>query len=267
MKNLSPITNFLIELSKEASVILLKHFSPLGVLTEMKEEMSPVTKADIEVNEMVIKKVCDNYPEYGVLAEEISTDITKSNKLFVVDPLDGTHMFAIGATMFGFSAAVVEDGVSIAGVLMNPLAKRTLVAEKGKGAYLVETQTKIHVSDKDTLDQALINAGWKDDRVTSLLHALGARTPEVYSICESASLVALSAFDGDIFTGHYPHDVAALKIVVEEAGGKVTDINGMEQRYDREIRGAIVSNEKLHTRLLEIAKKSGIADDLPSNNK
>ncbi len=261
MEDFSPITKFLIQLSEEADKIMLKYYSPAGVHIEAKADKSPVTEADMEINRMVIEKVKKNYPDYEVLAEEISTDISKSNQLFVVDPLDGTQMFAIGAPMFGFSAAVVKDGRSVAGVLTNPLAKRTLVAEYGKGAYLVQTNTRIRVSEKDTLDKAIVNSGWKDSRVSGLLHKNGARTPVVYSVCEAASLVAMGGFDGVIFTGHFPHDVAALKIVVEEAGGKVTNIFGDEQRYDQNVRGAIISNSKLYKQLLEIVNESGILSD------
>jgi fructose-1,6-bisphosphatase/inositol monophosphatase family enzyme len=70
-----------------------------------------------------------------------------------------------------------------------------------------------------------------------------------------------------VFTVHFPHDAAALKIVVEEAGGKVTDIHGNEQRYDQGIRGAIISNGKLHQQLLDIVIKSGVADDFPVDSK
>ncbi|TSC68778.1 MAG: inositol monophosphatase [Parcubacteria group bacterium Gr01-1014_56] len=261
MEILSPLAHFLVALSEEASTIMLKYFSPLGVPAEKKADMSPVTKADTEINQMVIDRVKKSYPDYEVLGEEQSTDITKSNKLFVVDPVDGTHMFAIGAPMFCFSAAVVVDGVSVAGVLSNPLVKRTLVAEQGRGAYLVETNSKIKVSEKDTLDRAVINAGWSDARGVENLHTLGARTPEVYSICEAGSLVALGGFDGGIFTGSNAHDIAAIKIVVEEAGGTVTDINGNEQRYDREIKGALISNGMLHGRLVKIVKESGLSND------
>jgi fructose-1,6-bisphosphatase/inositol monophosphatase family enzyme len=263
MKNLSPIAKFLVALSDEAGRIMLRHYKPLGMTAQKKADLSPVTEADLEINRMVIDRVKAEYPDYEILAEEISTDTKKSDKLFVCDPIDGTQMFAIGATMFAFSAAVVHDGEPIAGVLSNPLAKRTLIAEKGRGAFLAETGETVHVSPKDDLDKAFINAGWKDGRANNLLHEQGARCPEVYSICESSSLVALGGFHGDIYTSHHPHDIAAAKIVVEEAGGKVTDAFGHEQRYDGEIRGAIISNGKLHDRLVEIAKKSGVIDHLP----
>ena len=259
MQNLSQISRFLVELSEEAHKIMLKYYSPLGVAVEMKAKESPVTKADTEVNRIVIDRITEHYPDYAVLGEEESTDLTGVHKLFVVDPLDGTRMFAMGAPMFCFSIAVVIDGVSVAGVLSNPLAKRTLVAEKGKGTYLVETGSKIKVSEKDNLGGSVVNAGGKDSREVVALHALDVRVLQVYSICEAGSLVATGGIEGAIFTGENPWDIAAVKIVIEEAGGQVTNINGDEQRYDQEIKGALISNGKLHNHLVNIMKNSGIA--------
>jgi fructose-1,6-bisphosphatase/inositol monophosphatase family enzyme len=261
MKNLSPIANFLIKLSQQASKIMLKYYSPLGITAELKDDMSPITKADMEINQMVIDQVKKNYPDYEILAEEISTDYKNSKKLFVVDPLDGTFMFSIGSPNFAFSAAIVIDGISIAGVISNPLAKRTFIAEKNKGAYLIETNSKIKVSKKNDFDRAIINGGWNDTREVEELHNLNAKTPEIYSVCEAGSLVALGGFDGCIFNSRNAHDIAAVKIIVEEAGGKVTDIHGNEQRYDQKLKGALITNGRLHNQLVKIIKKSGITKD------
>lgn len=260
MESFSPTTQFLIDIAKEAEKILLRHYSPLGVTATLKSDMSPVTIADTEVNSMIIKNVKERYPDFGVIGEEESLP-SQGKKFFVVDPLDGTHMFTIGAPMFCFSAAVVIDGVSMAGIIGNPLAKRTLVAEKGKGAYLVETGTQIKVSDLNKLKGSIINAGYNDTREVAGLHALGANTMHVYAVCEAASLVALGGFVGNIFTGRKPWDTAATKILIEEAGGKVTDLNGNDQRYDQETKGALMSNGKLHDQLLKIIKESGIAEE------
>lgn len=254
MKNLSPIAIFLLSLAKKANRIMLKHYSPLGIKFQNKADLSPVTVADLEINRMVIREVKKYYPDYDVLAEEISTNQASSKKLFVVDPLDGTMMFAIGAPLFDFSAAVVVNGESLAGVISNPLTKRTLIAEKGKGAYLAETATKISVSQKNTLNKALVNSGWKSSRLSAPLHEKLAYTPSIYAICESGSLVATGGFDGALYLGRFPHDIAALKVIVEEAGGLVTNIYGQNQRYDQALSGAVISNGKLHKPLLKIIK-------------
>ena len=261
MEDFSESTKFLLSLTDRAEEIMLKHYSPGGIPADIKEDMSPVTKADNEVNDMVIEQVQKHYPEYGVLAEEGNSN-EKRKKLFVVDPVDGTLMLTIGSPLFCFSAAIVIDGKPIAGVISNPLAKRTLLAELNKGAYLVSEEKKISVSNRRELDGALINDEFNDERrhtsITGLLRARGARSPQVYGICEASSLVATGGFDGKIFMGRNAHDVAATKIVVEEAGGKVTNIEGNEQRYDTNIKGALISNGHMHDKLLSIVREAQV---------
>ncbi len=258
MDQFQDITKFLLTLSEKATEIMLKHYSGGGIQMIMKSDMSPVTEADMEVNKMVIEEVKKHYPDYEVLAEEESTEIKDASKLFVVDPIDGTHMFAIGSPLFVFSAAVVIDGESIAGILANPLARRTLLAEKGKGTYLVEENKRVSVSQKKSFENTFIKCGWKETNLPKLVHARGGRTPEVYSICEAASLIATGGFEGTVFTGPSAHDIAAAKVVVEEAGGKVTDLLGKEQRYDQEINGAIMSNGHLHNELVSMTREAGL---------
>lgn len=260
MDQFSDSTKFLIKLSNKASEIMLRYYSSGGGMkSTLKEDMSPVTQADIEINEMVIQEVKIYYPDYEVLGEEISTNKEDGRKLFVVDPIDGTYMFTIGCPLFVFSAAIVIDGESIAGIVANPLAKRTLIAEKGKGAYVVEENKKITVSTKNTLKEAFINIPWKDVPTTQQLIEQGASVMQVYSIIEAAALVATGGFDGVIFRFNSAVDIAAAKIIIEEAGGKVTDINGNEQRYDREINGAIISNTYIHDELILICQKENIS--------
>lgn len=267
MPEFQATTQFLLALAKQAGEIMLKYYSPAGVKSTNKENNSPVTQADLEINSLVISEVAKNYPEFRVLAEEESNNEASSKKLFVVDPLDGTLMFTIGAPAFCFSAAVVLEGKSVAGVLFNPLAKRTLVAELGKGAWLVEENKQIFVSQRETLNGAIINTGWRDSRAANVIHARGGTTPVFYSICEWGSLIATGGLDGGIFTGIQAHDLAAVKVIVEEAGGKVTNINGQEQRYDQNVCGGIISNNKLHDQLLAISAETGVAQDVVERYK
>lgn len=258
MEHFSDITRFLATLSEEASRIMRAYYSPLGFPSEPKSDSSPLTKADLEVNSMVIRMVREHYPEYGVLGEEESDKSEERKKLFVVDPLDGTLMFSKGSPIFGFSAAVVEDGVPIAGVLSNPIAQRTILAEKGKGAFYVEGNVQVAASNKTALKGALVNNGWRQSLLPRMLHERGAVTPCIYAISEAAALVSTGAFDGEVFCWNTAYDVAAAKIVVEEAGGKVTDLEGNEQRYDRPIRGAIISNGGIHDELVSMVRESGL---------
>lgn len=264
MESFNDITKFLLILSEKASKIMLKYYSPSGGISATfkdasNDDVSPVTKADIEINDMVIKEVKIHYPEYEILGEEASTNNGSEKKLFVIDPVDGTYMFTIGCPLFVFSAAVVINGESVSGVICNPLAKRTLIAEKGKGAYLAEENKKISVSKKSVLKEAFINLAWKDVRMAEKIIEAGASPMQVYSIIEASSLVATSGFDGAIFRFDSEVDIAAVKIIVEEAGGQVTDIDGNEQKYDTKINGAIVSNGLLHHELAALVKAANIS--------
>ena len=255
-------TKFLLSLSKKAGDILLKYYSPAGVVYDEKADSSRVTKADLEINHMVIKEVEKEYPDFKVLGEEESNNTANSKKLFVVDPLDGTLNFTLGSPLFCFSAAIVIDGKSVAGIIFNPLAKRTLLAEEGKGAWLIEENKQMFVSNKDDFDYALINAGFKETEFSALLQNLDARTPSLFAACEYASMVAIGSFQGALYLSRYPHDIAAAKIIVEEAGGKVTDIYGEDQRYDGPLRGALISNGLLHDRLIKLIDDSGMKTKL-----
>ena len=257
MEHFTEITNFLVDISQKATDIMMKHYSPVGIAADIKSDNTPVTKADIEVNQMVIDEVSKHYPEYGVLGEELSESVSNKN-LFVVDPIDGTLMFHLGIPLFNFSVAVVNDGVPVAGLISNPLAKRTLVAEQGKGTFCLETGDRVRVNQKETFEGALVHAGWKETAFANLVCELGGRTPMFYSVCEAAALIATGALVGEKFAYDTAHDVAAAKIIVEEAGGRVTDINGQEQRYDSAIRGAIISNGVLHEQLVDMVYKGGL---------
>lgn len=258
MPEFQETTNFLLTLSEKAGKILLEYYSPAGVSFENKADSSRVTEADLKINRMVIEEVEKNYPDFKVLAEEESNNTADSKKLFVVDPLDGTLNFTIGSPLFCFSAAVVIDGKSVAGLTFNPLAKRTLIAELGKGAWLVEENKQMFVSNKANFDHAMINSGFRETEFSALLHDLGARTPSLFAACEYGSTVAIGGFDGAIYLSHYPHDIAAVKIIIEEAGGKATNIYGEEQRYDGPILGALLSNGILHEELLKLVDKSNL---------
>lgn len=263
MESFNVITKFLLTLSEKASQIMLKYYSPAGGINvtykdTLNNDLSPVTKADIEINEMIINEVKLHYPDYRVLGEEISTNDINNKKLFVVDPIDGTYMFTIGCPLFVFSAAVVVNGESISGIISNPLAKRTIIAEKGKGAYIAEENKRVFVSKKNSLKEAFINIPWKDVKMTEKIIEAGSSPMQIYSIIEASSLVATGGFDGAIFRFDSEVDIASVKIIVEEAGGKVTDIEGNEQKYDKKINGAIISNGFLHTKLVSAVKEANI---------
>lgn len=257
--NISQEAQFLLELSSRAGEMARAAFNPLGVAFETKEDESPVTVTDIAINQMVIDAVKEKFPKWGVLGEEIKWNCENNDTLLVLDPIDGTRPFTFGMGTFGFLAALVVDGKPVIGVLSNPTVRRTLWAELGNGAYHYESGTSIKVSDAQTLEGAMCGIDSTSTMSAHLrknIRLKKARAVTIYSGSETHALVATGNAVASFQDLKTPHDVAASKIVIEEAGGKVTDVAGNEQRYDREINGSIVSNGNFHDELVRLREKA-----------
>ncbi len=240
------------ELALKAGDIMLEHFQ-IGVVTENKADNSPLTIADTTVNRMVIDEVAKHYPDHGVRGEEESSQKDHHKYVWICDPIDGTIPYAYGIPTNVFSLALAIDGVPIAGVVYDPYLRRMFSAEKGKGAFM--NNSKIQVN-SDKLDP-LTPLGFSSHNSLGCYNAIKERKLRIfimYSCVYSSMMVAAGQFAAHIHSGKHSHDVAATKVIIEEAGGKVTDLEGNEQRYDQPINGALISNGRVHNELLELIK-------------
>lgn len=241
---------FAIQLAHDAGDIMRQNFG-LGMKKEWKSDNSPLTVTDETINQMVIDRVKTTFPAHSILGEEGSFDVPGSTHTWVCDPVDGTMPFSTGIPVFAFSLALVENGAPIMGVIYDPILDRLFVAEKGKGTTL--NDEPIHVSTRSTLAQAMIHGD--SGRLLPTMKTLRdakAKVARYFCITYPAALLAAGEFDGAIWGGASTWDIAAIKIIVEEAGGVVTDLEGHEQRYDQPLNGAIISNGHLHDVLLAI---------------
>jgi myo-inositol-1(or 4)-monophosphatase len=247
-----------IDIAKQAGDIMRTNFRS-GMKKDWKEDNTPLTVSDTIINDLVLKTIGEAFPDHGVLGEERNSDRMSSDYLWVLDPIDGTIPFSHGMPLFVFSLALTHKGESILGVIYDPILDRMLYAEKGKGAFL--NNQPVHVSNKNTVNQTLIEVqSWKgyEHNLNPLKDQLiqqGAQVTTICTVIYAALLVAIGEYGGILFSGTKPWDAAAVKIIVEEAGGKVTDLLGNEQRYDQPIRGLIVSNNILHNQFIELAQK------------
>lgn len=246
-------------LALEAGAIMQKHFmGDLGIT--YKDNQSRVTVADLAINDLVIERVKQNFPAHSVRGEEKSNQQIGDEYVWVCDPIDGTFPYSAGLALGMFSLALVKDGVPIIAVIYEPITKRLYAAKKGAGATLNDRYINVS-SDKLTAGTRVdicdtISSSVADLRtVGTELFKNGIKLSNMRSSVVIGGMVA----DGSLaammtFTPH-PHDIAAIKLIVEEAGGKVTDLYGNEQRYDQEIKGAILSNGVIHDELVELVKK------------
>jgi fructose-1,6-bisphosphatase/inositol monophosphatase family enzyme len=247
-------------LAKEAEEIALKYFS-FDIESTRKEDDSPLTKADTEINDLVIKRINENYPEHSIYGEEKSEIKENSKYIWVCDPIDGTMAFACGLPIFVFSIALVDqsNGLPILGLINDPIMKNMYWAYKGSGAY--RNGKKIEILKNNDLKNTYLNTGGSGRGVgfsnLPLIKTLSEKKCAVMrypSFIYGGIQVANGKYIGAVFYNKYGHDVAALKIITEEAGGKVTDLNGNERRYDEEGLGCIISNGILHYEILEIVQ-------------
>lgn len=249
------------QLAKEAGDIMLKYFNSAASNPTVKSDSTIVTKADTDINELVVERLKIETPTYSIHGEEQSFAVEGSEYTWVCDPVDGTMPFAKVIPISTFSLGLVDsNGNSVVGVVYDPFQDRLYEAVKGKGAFL--NGIKITVSEKDCLETAYIDEElWVNheeevsfDDPKDIFNKKGAKVTTMCSAVIAGCLVAQGSFDAMIFGQGKPEDIAALSVIVSEAGGKVTDLFGNEQRYDTNIKGAIVSNGLIHNEICEVLK-------------
>jgi myo-inositol-1(or 4)-monophosphatase len=245
----------LVEGAREAGAVLRRYFGN-PVQTWSKGAAGPVTQADLEADALLRAALTAARPGYGWLSEETADtpDRLAAERLFIVDPLDGTRSFLAGIPQFCVSLAIADQGRARIGVVYNPITEKMFAARAGGGATL--NGEPIEVSRQSVLAEARMLGAkgfyahpkwpvpWPAFPVTSV-HALAYRL----------ALVAAGKHDGMVALG-YKHDwdVAAGAVLVEEAGGVVTDPFNAAFRFNREVprqNGAVAAGPALHPLLIE----------------
>ena len=206
---------------------------------------------------MVIDQISRKYPDHSILSEEGSKLRNNADYTWVCDPIDGTIPFSHSVPTCMFSLALVTDGKPIVAATFDPFLDRMFTAIKGHGAFL--NNKKIHVSNELFNQHSIIGNGLWHKSPYPIDHVINTINIKYNSICMNLEsivymgmLVGLGEFVATIYSSIYAHDVAAIKLIVEEAGGLVTDIKGNDQRYDQNIQGAIISNGVVHDELIRL---------------
>jgi myo-inositol-1(or 4)-monophosphatase len=241
------------EIANKAGKIMLKYFNMENV-SSYKFDKTIVTLADQEINSYLIKRVKETFPTHSVDGEE--EQFGNSNYVWVCDPVDGTAMYARHIPVAVFSLALVVDGVSQIGVVYDVFTNNLYTAIKGKGAF--KNDKKISVNDIALNDmRSIVHFDmWPASKynIYDVIKELGKETyiVSIGSVIRACMCVASGEFTAVIFPGtlHKNCDIAAAKVIVEEAGGKVTDFFGNEQRYDKNINGAIIANSIVYEKIL-----------------
>jgi myo-inositol-1(or 4)-monophosphatase len=219
---------------RDAGDLALTYFRR-QILVNRKPDGSEVSEADLAVDTALKLDLLTKRPDYGWLSEESEDDEErlKCRRVWMVDPIDGTNAFLRHLPEWTVSAALVEDGVPVLGVVYNPATKQFFHAMRGNGAFL--NDRPIAASTKATLDGALLIASgglfkkkiWKEPWPE-------VKTEWVNSVAYRLSLVACGQADAAIsLSAKSEWDLAAAALIVEEAGGVITDHHGEGHVYNR----------------------------------
>jgi myo-inositol-1(or 4)-monophosphatase len=265
MPYLSPVLNVMVAAARKAGRPLIRDFGELENLqVSMKGPADFVSTADRRTERVLIEELSKARPGYGFLCEEEgAVEGRDKTHRFIIDPIDGTTNFLHGIPHFAISIALERDGQMVSGVIYNPVTDDLFTAEKSHGAYLNEK--RLRVAARKELGGSVIATGLpfmgKEGHaragveMAAMMNATaGVRRFGAASL--DLAYVAAGRFDGFWEHGLQPWDLAAGIVIVREAGGVVSDIDGRDQMMKN---GQVLSaNDTLHPQLLKLLKNAKI---------
>lgn len=252
--------NFAIETARDAGRILLEKFGR-KINISKKADIDLVTEADLASEKLVIERIKSHFPKHAILAEESGNAVILDgvNKYkWIIDPLDGTTNFAHGYPCFAVTLALEHDGETIIGVTFDPTRNELFAAEKGRGA--TRDGKPIRVSETEELGNSLLVTGFpynfksKPDFARHLTEFLlkSRSVRRDGSAAIDLAYVACGRFDGFWEDGLNAWDVAAGVLLIQEAGGEVTNYAG--GKFDVYNPPMCASNGLIHRAMLDVLK-------------
>lgn len=243
----------------EAGAKELKHyFNNPNLKISNKEGINNwVTEADHAAEKAIIDSIKEQYPHHFILSEEVGEISTDSDTKWIIDPIDGTINFASGIPICCVSIGVEKNGEMILGAVYNPFMDEMFIGEKGKGATL--NDKKINVSTKKEVLHSCLVTGFPYTyldiengplQIFEKLIRKGVPVRRLGSAAIDLCWVAAGRFDGFYEHKLMAWDSAAGYLIVEEAGGKVTDMRG--NKYSPYQHQIVATNGLIHDELLEV---------------
>lgn len=250
-----------LEAAQVAAEVIGRHYQryldarrdPQALAVRLKEDRSPVTDADVEAERAIRGLLAARFPDHGFYGEETGTTGRDADYLWLVDPIDGTKAFVRGYPMFSTQIALMHRGRLIVGVSNAPVYGQMASAERGHGAWL--NGERLQTSAIRTIEECALSAGnlrtLAGGAQWGAYGRLVARVNRIrgygdflhYHLLAAGSLDAVIESDVNIL------DVAALSVIVEEAGGRFTDLDGGPLSLDTT--AVLATNSHLHAPILE----------------
>jgi myo-inositol-1(or 4)-monophosphatase len=250
-----------IKIAKEAGAVVKEGFGTNFNIEYKTNESNLVTAIDKASEKLITEFIKKSYPSHGILAEEGGEIKSTSEYVWVVDPIDGTTNFAHGLPIFSVSIGVQKKGKTIAGVVYDVMNDIAYSTELGGGSFA--NGKKLSVNKNDKLSHAVLVTGFPyniADNPENALEKFSALTKASRAVRRLGSAaidlcyVARGVFDGFWEVQLHPWDMCAGKLIVEEAGGLVTDFKGKD--IDIFSQKILATNGKIHNVMIEFLENN-----------
>ena len=243
MTSISPNLNIMIKAAEKASKVIIRDFGEIENLqVARKGPRDFVTKTDKRVESILIEELSKAKKNFSFLTEESGKIINNDkNKIWIIDPIDGTTNFLHGIPHFAISIALKIDGELISGLINDPIKNEIFFAEKNDGAYF--NNQRIRVSKKNNLDDCLFSSD--SNGLKNIFPKLNMRNTGCAAL--DLAYVGAGRLDGYFHNNIKLWDIAAGILIVKEAGGSTNDIS-MYDEDDINIRAA---NSNIYTKMME----------------
>jgi myo-inositol-1(or 4)-monophosphatase len=253
--------DFSVELARAAGDVL-KHYMGREKQVELKGRANLVTVADKEAEALIIRRIRERYPHHAILAEESGASglFGEAEGKWIIDPLDGTTNFAHQYPFFCVSIGFEKAGEMVCGAVYDPWRDEMFSGGRGQGAFV--NDSRLRVSDAANLRSALIMTGFPygfRDKIKTAMGQFEAFMIESQAVRRGGSAAldlcytALGRVDGFWEMDLHPWDTAAGVVILEEAGGRVTDFSGAPfSVYGKQI---LASNGRIHEEMLGVLAK------------
>ena len=241
MNSISPNLNIMIKACEKASKILIRDFGEVENLqVSLKGPKDFVTNSDKKVEKILIEELLKGKKNFSILSEEAGY-IENSDKknIWIIDPIDGTTNFLHGIPHFAISIALKSGNEIFSGLVFDPIKNEMFYAEKNNGAYF--NNQRIRVSKKKNLDECLFATGGKNE----ILNSLNVR--KTGSAALDMAYVGAGRYDGYFQKNLNIWDVAAGIIIVNEAGGKINEID----YSSKEVAKILAGSNSVYDKMIE----------------
>jgi myo-inositol-1(or 4)-monophosphatase len=247
-----------IKAARAAGDVVMKSFRTVQEV-RYKSPDQPLTDADLAADALLMEMLRNDRPDYGWLSEETADtpDRLRYERVWLVDPIDGTQSFVAGRPEFVVSVGLAERGEAVVGVVLNPATNELFTATRGGGAYKEDVQLRITRTERRP-----VMAASRGDIQNGFFDSYS----EEYDLLPSGSsaykLTKVASGAADVFISVGPKsewDLCAAGLIVEEAGGLVSDVKGVPLQYNRpnpHINGVVAARADIHSEIIERVNRS-----------